>query len=49
MLGRLYDQTLVFSVLAALVFCFSAVVFSTLWLRSFPTGPLETVMRHWTR
>jgi uncharacterized membrane protein YeiB len=48
-LGRLEDQALAFSLLSTGLFCLGALVFSTLWLRKYPAGPLEALMRRLTR
>jgi len=40
-LGRLGGQSIEFSLLATLVFCSAAVLFSVLWSRVFDSGPLE--------
>ncbi len=44
-LGRLYDQTVSFSVLATVAFCVSAGLFASVWRKYFKRGPLEAVMR----
>lgn len=44
-IGRLENQTLPFSLLAALVFCMVSVVFAQLWRKRFKRGPLEAIMR----
>lgn len=45
MMGRLENQGLPFALLAALVFCTASVMFAHLWLRRFPRGPIESIMR----
>ena len=44
-IGKLEDQTTEFALLSALVFCVLSIVFSTLWLSYFKSGPLEFVFR----
>jgi len=46
--GRLYDQTLPFSLLASFVFCVGSVAFASLWRSRFERGPLEAIMRFLT-
>lgn len=43
--GRLENQTLLFALLASLVFCIVSVVFAQLWQKRFEHGPLEAIMR----
>ncbi|MCP4411155.1 MAG: DUF418 domain-containing protein [Gammaproteobacteria bacterium] len=45
LIGRLYNQTLPFALLSALVFCITSVIFAQLWLSRFRRGPLEIIMR----
>tara|TARA_E500000331_G_C16713846_1_gene479338 strand:- start:75 stop:248 length:174 start_codon:yes stop_codon:yes gene_type:complete len=40
-LGLLENQTIDFALLAAAIFFVAAIVFSTIWLKYFRTGPLE--------
>jgi uncharacterized membrane protein YeiB len=44
-LGLLYNQSIELSLIASLVFCFSSVVFSMLWLKRFKIGPLESMFK----
>ncbi len=44
-IGRLKQQSLIFSVSCALAFCVLAVMFAHLWTLRFKRGPLETIMR----
>lgn len=48
-IGRLEDQSIVFAMESALVFCLLGTVFSTLWLWRFESGPLEWVFRKLAR
>lgn len=43
--GRLENQTLEFSVLAALTFCIVGIAFATIWLKRLKRGPLEIILR----
>ena len=43
--GRLYDQTIEFSLFSALTFCACGMLFSVLWLKRFNAGPLEMLFR----
>ncbi len=45
LIDRLYNQTLPFALLSALVFCITGVIFAQLWLGRFRRGPLEIIMR----
>ena len=44
-IGRLDNQSIDFAVTSALVFCFSAIVFSYFWLKYFTVGPFEKLFR----
>ncbi len=44
-MGRLQNQTLLFSLAASIVFCAAGVIFAHLWHRRFKRGPLEAIMR----
>jgi len=44
-IGRLENQTIDFSLISALLFCFIAVVFSVIWIKFFKSGPLEWLFR----
>jgi len=44
-IGRLEDQSLVFSVGCAFAFCALAITFAVVWASRFKRGPLETIMR----
>jgi uncharacterized membrane protein YeiB len=44
-MGRLENQTLLFSLSASVVFCIAGVVFAHVWRSRFKRGPLEAIMR----
>jgi uncharacterized protein len=44
-IDRLENQTLEFSVLAALTFCIVGIAFATIWLTRLKRGPLEIILR----
>ncbi len=44
-MGRLEDQSLVYIVVASLIFCAASIAWSTWWRRRHQRGPLEWVMR----
>lgn len=46
--GRLEDQTLLFSVAAATTFSIAGIVYAHLWRKRFKRGPLEAIMRNVT-
>jgi uncharacterized protein len=48
-IGKLENQSLVFSLLASAVFCAVSVVFAFYWRRRFKRGPVEAIMRYLTR
>jgi uncharacterized protein len=43
--GLLYNQSIIFSLLASLVFCVASVVFSVFWFKYFKVGPLEAILK----
>ncbi len=45
MIGRLEDQSLIFSLLASVLFCTIGIIFAHFWRKRFQRGPLEMVMR----
>jgi uncharacterized protein len=44
-IGLLYNQSINFSLFAALVFSITSIIFSVLWLNRFKAGPLETIFK----
>jgi uncharacterized protein len=44
-MGYLTNQTINFSLLCALIFCFGGMIFSVVWLKYFNAGPLEWLFR----
>jgi len=44
-INRLNNQTIDFSLLSSLIFCFCGVTFSVIWLKYFKLGPLEWLFR----
>jgi uncharacterized protein len=44
-IGLLYNQSIDFSLFAAVVFSITSIIFSVLWLNRFKTGPLEAIFK----